>query len=116
MVAQSDPSKTGTSGEKRPLSDEAVAAFLETVPDWEVVTREGHTQLERAFSFPDFAEALAFTNAVGDLAETLNHHPTIVTAWGSVTVTWWSHDAGGLTKRDLRAAQETDQRYEGGSA
>lgn len=112
MVAPSDASEHGKSS----LSDEAIATLREDVPDWDIMEREGHSQLERTFTFPDFAKALAFTNAVGELAETMDHHPTIVTEWGTVTVTWWSHDAGGLTKRDFRAARGTDERYEGGES
>jgi 4a-hydroxytetrahydrobiopterin dehydratase len=65
--------------------------------------------LVRALSFPDFARALAFTNAVGALAEAENHHPALLTEWGRVTVSWWTHAIGGLHRNDFLMAAKTDQ-------
>jgi len=73
--------------------------------EWRIV--DGH-HLERTFRFDDFAAALAFTNQVGALAEQLNHHPDISLGWGRATVTTWSHDAGGLTRRDFALAAKID--------
>lgn len=75
------------------------------VPEWEVVDGE---RLQRSFAFRDFAGALAFVNRVGELAERRNHHPDISFGWGKATVTLTSHDAGGLTERDLALAEEID--------
>src|SRR3954452_15428629 len=61
------------------------------VPDWTIVERESIQRLQRVFRFRDFAEALAFTNRVGALAEAEGHHPAILTEWGHVTVTLWTH-------------------------
>ena len=47
----------------------------------------GSKKLERAFTFRDFAQALAFSNKVGEMAESEGHHPAILTEWGKVTVT-----------------------------
>ena len=74
-------------------------------PEWRVV--DGH-HLERTFRFDDFAAALAFTNQVGALAEQLNHHPDICVGWGKAIVTTWSHDSGGLTRRDFALAAGID--------
>jgi len=79
------------------------------VPDWEIVERDGVQQLERVFKFKNFVQALAFTNRVGDLAEAEDHHPALLTEWGKVTVTWWTHAANGLHKNDFIAAAKTDQ-------
>jgi 4a-hydroxytetrahydrobiopterin dehydratase len=84
------------------------AAWESQVPEWELVERDNIRRLERVFNFPDFAAALAFTNAVGALAESENHHPAIVTEWGRVTVTWWTHKIGGLHRNDFVAAAKTD--------
>ncbi|HYO78105.1 MAG TPA: 4a-hydroxytetrahydrobiopterin dehydratase [Thermoanaerobaculia bacterium] len=73
---------------------------------WRVA--DGH-HLEKSYTFPDFAEALAFTNRLGALAEELNHHPDIHLGWGKVTVATWSHDAGRITERDFRLAAKIDQ-------
>ena len=70
--------------------------------------RAGILQLERVFTFSDFAQALAFTNKVGALAEEAGHHPAILTEWGKVTVTWWTHKIGGLHRNDFIMAARTD--------
>ena len=70
--------------------------------------REGIPRLERVLTFPDFAAALEFTNAVGRLAEEQDHHPAILTEWGRVTVTWWTHKIRGLHRNDFVMAAKTD--------
>jgi 4a-hydroxytetrahydrobiopterin dehydratase len=82
--------------------------MLPDVPGWEVVIEEGMGRLQKAFVFGDFAEALAFTNRVGDLAEDADHHPRIVTEWGRVTLAWWSHDLGGMVANDFDMAKRVD--------
>lgn len=64
--------------------------------------------LERSYRFADFAEALAFVNAVGAAAEEANHHPDIAFGWGRASVRWTTHDAGGVTERDSALARRTD--------
>jgi 4a-hydroxytetrahydrobiopterin dehydratase len=64
--------------------------------------------LERTFSFSDFAEALAFVNRVGELAESEDHHPDIRIDYSRVTLRWWTHTAGGITDRDRELAGRTD--------
>ncbi|MEP0825876.1 MAG: 4a-hydroxytetrahydrobiopterin dehydratase, partial [Nitrososphaera sp.] len=63
---------------------------------------------EKSFAFKDFAEALAFTNRVGAIAEQEGHHPDILTEWGKVTVSWWTHKIKGLHKNDFIMAAKTD--------
>jgi 4a-hydroxytetrahydrobiopterin dehydratase len=84
-------------------------ALKTEVPHWAVVEREGIARLERVFRFANFAEALAFTNRVGALAESADHHPAITTEWGRVTVGWWTHAIGGLHRNDFIMAAKTDQ-------
>ncbi|HLJ74223.1 MAG TPA: 4a-hydroxytetrahydrobiopterin dehydratase [Thermoanaerobaculia bacterium] len=69
--------------------------------EWRVVERH---HLEREFRFKNFADALAFTNRIGEIAEQLNHHPDIALGWGKVRVTTWTHDAGGITPLDFKLA------------
>jgi 4a-hydroxytetrahydrobiopterin dehydratase len=66
-------------------------------------------QLERRFEFPDLAQALVFTDKVGELAEFEGHHPRLITEWGSVTVTWWTHKIKGLHRNDFVMATKTDR-------
>jgi 4a-hydroxytetrahydrobiopterin dehydratase len=72
---------------------------------WRVIN-EHH--LEKEYTFPDFAQALAFTNAVGAIAEEQEHHPDIYLAWGKVRVTIWTHKADGLTRGDFVLAAKID--------
>jgi 4a-hydroxytetrahydrobiopterin dehydratase len=81
------------------------------IPDWNIVERDNINRLERVFRFPDFADALAFTNKVGALAEAEGHHPALLTEWGSVTVTWWTHKIRGLHRNDFIVAAKTDPLY-----
>jgi 4a-hydroxytetrahydrobiopterin dehydratase len=81
------------------------------IPGWSVVERDGIRRLERVFGFPDFAAALAFTNRVGAIAEEEGHHPALLTEWGRVTVTWWTHAIRGLHRNDFIMAAKTDALY-----
>jgi 4a-hydroxytetrahydrobiopterin dehydratase len=94
-----------------PLTDEEIAALHPEVPGWQVIEEEGIKRLRRAFRFKDFAGALAFTNKVGELAEQEGHHPAILTEWGRVTVTWWTHKIKGLHRNDFIMAAKTDVLY-----
>jgi 4a-hydroxytetrahydrobiopterin dehydratase len=78
------------------------------VPDWTLVERESIQRLERIFRLSDFAEALSFTNRVGALAEAEGHHPAILTEWGQVTVTLWTHKIRGLHRNDFVMAAKID--------
>ena len=78
------------------------------IPDWTLLERDGIERLERVYPFPNFAEALAFTNRVGALAEEEGHHPAILTEWGRVTVTLWTHKIRGLHRNDFIMAAKVD--------
>lgn len=73
--------------------------------DWKVVD---HHHLEKEFLFPDFRQALTFTNQVGELAEGEGHHPDIYLAWGKVKITLWTHKIDGLTESDFILAAKCD--------
>ena len=90
------------------LTDTEIDQYYHELQRWSVVERNGIKRLERSFDFKDFAEALAFTNKVGELAEREGHHPDILTEWGRVTVTWWTHKIKGLHKNDFIMAAKTD--------
>ncbi|MFZ3184430.1 MAG: 4a-hydroxytetrahydrobiopterin dehydratase [Pseudomonas sp.] len=91
------------------VSESELAELLHEIPDWAIEVRAGVMQLEKLFSFKNFKQALAFTNSVGALAEAEGHHPALLTEWGKVTVTWWSHSIQGLHRNDLIMAARTDQ-------
>ncbi|KQQ57025.1 pterin-4-alpha-carbinolamine dehydratase [Pseudomonas sp. Leaf127] len=92
----------------RPVDDKDLPALLAQLPDWHLETRDGVKQLEKAYAFKDFASALAFTNTVGALAEEQDHHPALLTEWGRVTVTWWTHAINGLHSNDFILAARTE--------
>ncbi|KIP91155.1 MULTISPECIES: 4a-hydroxytetrahydrobiopterin dehydratase [Pseudomonas] len=95
------------------VSETELAELLRQIPDWNIEVRDGVMQLERAYAFRTFKHALAFTNAVGEIAETENHHPALLTEWGKVTVTWWSHSIKGLHRNDFIMAARTDELAKG---
>jgi 4a-hydroxytetrahydrobiopterin dehydratase len=75
-----------------------IAELLKQVEGWEV-DRDGH--LSKTFTFPDFAQALAFVNAVGVIAEKEAHHPDMTLSWGRVSIELWTHKINGLTQSDF---------------
>jgi 4a-hydroxytetrahydrobiopterin dehydratase len=95
------------------LTDQEIDDLHPQVLDWQVIERDGVKQLEREFKFKNFVQALEFTNRVGRLAEEESHHPALLTEWGRVTVTWWTHKIKGLHRNDFVMAAKTDELYEG---
>jgi 4a-hydroxytetrahydrobiopterin dehydratase len=72
---------------------------------WQVV--DDH-HLEKEYTFKNFREALDFTNRVGELAESVGHHPDILLAWGRVKLTVWTHKIDGLFSADFVFAAKAD--------
>lgn len=91
------------------VTEAEIAELHPQVADWQIVEREGIKRLERVFKFENFVQALAFTNKVGEIAEAEGHHPALLTEWGKVTVTWWTHKIKGLHRNDFIMAAKTDK-------
>lgn len=91
------------------VTEAEIVELKPQIPDWSLVDRGGILRLERAFRFGNFAAALAFTNRIGALAEAEGHHPDILTEWGKVTVSWWTHKIKGLHRNDFVMAAKTDE-------
>ncbi len=91
------------------LSDDELNTMLPQVPDWSVIEVDGIPRLQRTYTVPDFAAALDLTDRIGALAEAEGHHPAILTEWGRVTVSWWTHKIRGLHRNDVVMAAKTDQ-------
>jgi 4a-hydroxytetrahydrobiopterin dehydratase len=89
------------------LSPDARAAALARLPHWRLV--EGRDAITRQFKFADFNSAFAFMTHVALVAEKMNHHPEWTNVWNTVDITLTSHDAGGLTERDVKLAEAIDQ-------
>ena len=81
------------------------------IPDWQIIEEDGIRKLDRRFQFKNFKDALAFTNAVGAIAEEEGHHPRLTTEWGKVGVTWWTHKIRNLHKNDFIMAAKTNAVY-----
>jgi 4a-hydroxytetrahydrobiopterin dehydratase len=89
-----------------PLTGQEIAPLIRELGNgWQVVNAH---HLEKEFTFPDFAQALAFTNRVGALAEEEGHHPDIHLAWGKVRITIWTHKIDGLSRSDFVLAAKID--------
>ncbi len=86
---------------REPMRGSEVDAAVASLPGWDVVDGKLH----RLSQFVDFRAALAFMNAVGDAAETANHHPEWFNVYNRVEVWMTTHDAGGITIKDLDLAR-----------
>lgn len=95
-----------------PLRGAVLARFSSHLPAWHVV-EEHH--LRRDYKFPDFASALRFVNAIGEIAEREQHHPDIELGWGKVGVTTYTHSIGGLSENDFILAAKFDAAFQPGA-
>ncbi|HEV2930507.1 MAG TPA: 4a-hydroxytetrahydrobiopterin dehydratase [Propionibacteriaceae bacterium] len=86
------------------LTDEDVATRLQALPDWRRA-EGGVSAITATYKLADFAEALAFVNAVGAEAEAVDHHPDIDIRWNKVTLVLSTHSEGGLTEKDFALAE-----------
>lgn len=85
----------------------AIRAALETLEGWE--TAPDGKSVSKAYAFADFAQALAFVDRVGALAEAADHHPDIALSWGKAAITLSTHSAGGVTEKDIELARKIDE-------
>jgi len=86
------------------LPEEEIRKRLAEVRGW---SRDGNA-ITRTWKFKDFPEALAFINRVGELAESMDHHPDIHNSWATVRLSLTTHDRGGLTNLDFDLAKKID--------
>ncbi|CAN5363982.1 4a-hydroxytetrahydrobiopterin dehydratase [soil metagenome] len=86
------------------LTPDELPATLKTLDGW---TAEGKI-LKKRLEFANFAESLAFINAVGALAEAADHHPDITFGWGYAEIALTTHDRGGITAVDIAVAKKID--------
>ena len=91
------------------LSDIEIQRDLGTLQGW---SRKGDV-LTRTYQFRNFTQAIDFVNRVASLAESANHHPDIDIRYSKVTCTLSTHDAGGITEKDLELAGEIERLAEG---
>jgi 4a-hydroxytetrahydrobiopterin dehydratase len=97
------------------LNEVEISQLIKEIPGWAACTKRGELCLEKLFKFQDFNQAVAFTNLIAQEANKEDHHPAILTEWGKVTVSWWTHKIKGLHKIDFILAAKTDRLFEGAS-
>lgn len=93
----------------QPMTEEQVEAELSRLPEWSSVNET----IQRTFQFKTFADSMRFVNSIADQAERDQHHPDVLIRWNKVTLTFSTHDAGGITSKDLDAATKADSLFGG---
>lgn len=91
-----------------PATVAEIGQMLAHLSGWSLIQSGEVWQLQKRYAFKNFRQALAFTNEVGAVAESAGHHPALLTEWGQVTVTWWTHVVNGLHQNDFVMAAKTD--------
>lgn len=91
--------------ERKILDQEQLTEALKSLDGW---TAEGKI-LKKSLKFDNFADALAYINRIGDLAEAADHHPDITFGWGYADVALTTHDRSGITDVDVTLAQKIDE-------
>jgi 4a-hydroxytetrahydrobiopterin dehydratase len=89
-----------------PLNEAERADALDALGDWDY--DEARDAITRSFAFADFSEAFAFMTRVALLAEKQDHHPEWSNVWNRVEILLTTHDAGGLSRRDVAMAEAID--------
>jgi len=96
-----------------PLDAAAANVLLDQLGGGWTLNDSGH--LERMYAFEDFAQAIAFANRVGDIAEEVGHHPDLYVAWGRCGIEIWTHAIDGLAEADFILAAKAGRLYDDGS-
>jgi 4a-hydroxytetrahydrobiopterin dehydratase len=91
------------------LDKQQALTLLAALPQWQYDEARG--AITREFRFADFAQAFAFMTQIALAAEQRNHHPEWSNVYNRVRITLTTHDAGGLTQRDIDLAGVADQAY-----
>jgi 4a-hydroxytetrahydrobiopterin dehydratase len=86
------------------LANQEIQNKMKEIPNW----RLENDAIVRDWSFNDFSEAMDFINQIARLAENHDHHPELFNVYNKVSLKFSTHDAGGLTNRDFKIAQDID--------
>ena len=89
------------------LNSTELRAALAGLPGW---FAEGQA-ISHTYTCASFPEAMAFAGRIAKYAESVDHHPDLLISYKKVTVTWSTHDAGGVTEKDVAAAKATDAAF-----
>jgi 4a-hydroxytetrahydrobiopterin dehydratase len=107
MVELAEKVCTPCRGGIPPLVRDEAEAYMASVPEWEL--REDAAEIRRTFPFGDFAEALAFVQSVGAIAESEGHHPDVAFGWGYATISLQTKKIKGLHENDFVMAAKIDR-------
>lgn len=88
------------------LDNENLTQALAALDEWHIM--ENRKAISKKFKFKDFAEAWSFMSKVADLAEEMDHHPEWSNVYNKVDVILTTHDAGGISERDIKMARAID--------
>ncbi|MGA8939326.1 MAG: 4a-hydroxytetrahydrobiopterin dehydratase [Acidobacteriaceae bacterium] len=91
------------------LTESQLQISLANLPTW----KQENGELTKIAVFQDFKQAIAFVNQVADLAENAGHHPDIDIRYNKVRLGLVTHDAGGITQKDISLATEIDRKLAG---
>jgi 4a-hydroxytetrahydrobiopterin dehydratase len=91
-------------GGVQPLSENEANNLIKSISGWSIVGEIN--SIKRKFKFKNFAEALEFTNKVGEIAEQEDHHPDIMLGWGYCDITLKTHSIDGLHENDFIVASK----------
>lgn len=94
-----------------PATPEVRQQFSAQIPEWSLIEIKAEPRLRRTYTLPDYESSLALTQRIGQLAIAEDHHPSILTIWGKVTVTWWTHAIRDLHRNDFIMAAKCDEAY-----
>ncbi len=86
------------------LNTESIRTWLDSHKGW----KRRSNQIIKSFRFSSFRDSIVFVNRVATLADTHDHHPNIDIQYDNVTITLSTHDAGGITEKDLKLAEQID--------
>ena len=98
----------------RALLEAEARTEMRNLQDWDLLRVHGELRLQKVYVTKNFLQSLALAERVGRLAQAENHHPEIIIAWGSCTVSWWTHKLGGVHANDVHMAAATDELLFGG--
>lgn len=111
MVELADQRCQACKGNSKKVSSLEIPVLMEQISKWQLKDSNGVEKIQRIFNFSDFQTAIDFTILVGKIAEEEGHHPAILTEWGKVKITWWTHKINGLHYNDFIMAAKCDRLF-----
>ena len=111
MKNERDGQKDENTIKEKTLSKSELKEYLKKLPDWKIVHEDSVEKLTREYSFDNFSEVLNFTKSLDRLAKEDDHHPTLKSSWGKVSIYWWTHTQAVIQEQDFLMALKSDNLY-----